>query len=129
MKKSRSKMKNSMSRETTKDEARKEFLNAVKDIADCWVHSEGTTVDEKCNGVAFSILVLLDGCNVNVPVFSVIPVPHSSDKEYSIQKGENYYADVSDEIYKMGIGAGVELHDEFCHMRDNNKGDKCEKDN
>ena len=94
MKKSRSKMKNSMSRETTKDEARKEFLNAVKDIADCWVHSEGTTVDEKCNGVAFSILVLLDGCNVNVPVFSVIPVPHSSDKEYSIQKGENYYADV-----------------------------------
>ena len=43
-------------------EVRDKFLRKIKSITDCWSNYEGKSSKERCEGVAFSILALIDGC-------------------------------------------------------------------
>lgn len=48
-------------------------------------------VRERCDGVAFSILTLLDGSTLAAPAFSVVPRPHAEDADYHEEHAENWW--------------------------------------
>lgn len=80
-----------MSRAKTVEEVREEFLNIVRETARYWANVSDRTIEEKCDGVAFSILVLLDGQTCGFPAVDMYPAPHKDDKEYSKENGINWY--------------------------------------
>jgi hypothetical protein len=49
------------------------------------------TVSDRCDGVAFSILTMLDGSSSNLPGFALRPTPHPDDKAFNIAEGENWF--------------------------------------
>jgi len=76
----------------TADEVEAEFLRHVAGIVDYWdKESRVTSAREKMEGVAFSILVLLDGGAALLPAYAVSPRPHPSDEEYRRGQGQNWY--------------------------------------
>lgn len=86
-----------MSREYTEEEIRAKFLMNVWSILNYWKNeSRAKTIDEKMEGLAFSILVMLDGGNAMMPKFKVSPDPHPDDKEFYIKNGENYFPENCD---------------------------------
>lgn len=94
-----------MSREYTAEEAREHLLDSVRSIVDYWTVAPNQTDRERCEGVAFSILTLLDGCS-DAPAFDLSVSPHPDDKQFHVDNGENYYAD------GMVINETM-LHEEF----------------
>ncbi|MNU27288.1 hypothetical protein D3C71_156740 [compost metagenome] len=82
----------------TSDELRDKFLHEVRTIAAYWAglpdHDRATgkamTVRDRCDGVAFSILALLDGTTLDIPGIDLVFQPDEEDKEYYIQNGENW---------------------------------------
>ena len=48
-------------------QVRAEFLRAVADCVRFWIDYPNKTPLERCNGVAFSILVIIDGCSLDGP--------------------------------------------------------------
>ena len=104
-------------REIKKEEARKMFLGTVLGIAQHWANeSRETDVQKKCEGVAFSIMSLLDGCNGNLPGFLLIPCPHPDDKEFMKSEGDDWFKEVPENVVDYDIG-GNRLHDLFSEMR------------
>lgn len=93
-----------MSRAYTREEVREKFLNAVRDMANYWA-KQITSKEDVANGVAFSILGIMDGCNLEIPPMDLVVRSNASDKEYSIKNGENWYED------GMVINGDVSLHD------------------
>ena len=79
-----------MSRAKTKQEVADDFLNNIDRIVDYWSNVKNQTNKEKCDGVAFSILVLIDGGN-SMPSIDLTIQPHKDDKKYHIENNENYY--------------------------------------
>ncbi len=82
-----------MSRPYTKDEVRQEFLDHIRGMIRYWdsdVVSGSKTRADRLEGLAFSILVMLDG-ESSLPGFRVIADPHPDDMQYHIDEGENYY--------------------------------------
>lgn len=82
-----------MSREHTQKEIQDMFLEHIRGITSYWANLPNKTPEERTNGVAFSILALLDGVSADLPAFEVIPVPHPSDKAFHQEEGTNYYPD------------------------------------
>lgn len=78
------------SRAYTEEEVRMEFLNYIAGMAYYWAKQPGLTDLEKCNGLAFSVLTLIDG-GTFMPSFDLIPCPHEEDKDFHIEEGENWY--------------------------------------
>lgn len=82
-------------REKTTEEIREEFLKHVRHLIQYWDEVSGKnapeTQKERLEGLAFSILVALDGNTMALPKFIVAPDPHPDDKEYLISEGNNYY--------------------------------------
>lgn len=100
-----------MSREYTEEEVRASFLEAVRDIVQYWENESRTAPSEKPSGVAFSILVLLDGGHGFMPGFVVAPSPHPDDKEYNREHGENWFPENHESNTKCDIaGALHELY-------------------
>lgn len=95
-----------MSRAKTADEVREEFLYQVKVISNYWASIPGKTDKERCKGVAFSILNILDGTS-SLPAFDLLVSPNEDDKQFNIDEGENYYEP------KMMINDCM-LHELFC---------------
>jgi hypothetical protein len=90
----------------TEGEVRAMFIYRMRDIAKYWAESSrNQTVEDRCSGVVFSILALLDGVNGGLPGFKLIPCPHESDEEYLKQRGENWFPD--------DVDIAGELHDMF----------------
>jgi hypothetical protein len=90
----------------TPEEARDLFLEHIRCMVDYWATVKGRTEKEKLSGLAFSILVTLDG-GTNLPAFDAIPVrtgkgchfdivpcPHPTDKDYCKDNGENWFEPV-----------------------------------
>lgn len=100
-----------MSREKNIKEIKKEFVNYIHELVEYWNNNEKKTVKEKLNGLAFSILVLLDGESANFPQFIVVPAPHKDDKQYHIEQNEDYYPD--NDIDNINANISGELHDLF----------------
>ena len=81
----------SKTRAKTAKEVRKEFLQHIHDCSEYWASLSDKTIQEKCDGLAFSILVMLDGESMDLPAFDVSLAPHPSDKEFLKGRGENWY--------------------------------------
>lgn len=89
----------------TRDEMREMFIAHLRAIANHWAdETRAATAKEKCEGVAFSILVMLDGGSGSMPSFDVTPRPHPDDKEFHRANGDNWWE--PEEI-------GVALHEQF----------------
>jgi len=109
-----------MARELTKKEVRKRFLEQIRVYVDYWEHEPRTPdIHGKLDGLVFSILNILDG-TTNLPGFAVIPVPHETDKDYRIERGEDWYPpdnlpdDACDIVYDKEDGY---LHDSWCNPK------------
>lgn len=76
----------------TENEVRDEFMQACRDNAHYWATTpNGGTVKERCEGVAFSMLVMFDGCKGMLPAYKITVDPAPEDKEYCIEQGINWY--------------------------------------
>ena len=76
----------------TKEECIDEFLHHLAGIARYWAEDvESKTPLERCNGVAFSFLCVLDGVSMGYPALDVALSPHPDDKEFHQSEGENWY--------------------------------------
>ena len=82
-----------MSKELTRDEVQDKFLSQVESYVHYWNTLEHKSKEEALKGLAFSIMVILDGGSMNIPALAVIPFPHPSDKEYHMDNDEEYYPD------------------------------------
>jgi hypothetical protein len=83
-----------MPRAHTTEEVRTKFLDHVTMMVRYWetVQTGGDkTTRERLEGLAFSMLVMLDGASSGLPKFIVQPDPHPSDRQYHIDQGENYF--------------------------------------
>jgi len=80
-------------REYTTDEVQEQFLNLVRRNVAYWKSQarRGGTLEDALEGLAFSILVLLDGGAMGMPGFIVAPDPHPTDREYHQESGENWF--------------------------------------
>ena len=58
-----------MSRSKTVEEVKAELLDHMRMIANYWAKVPNHTDIEKCHGVAFSILTMIDGCSGEMPAF------------------------------------------------------------
>lgn len=78
-----------MSRPKTTEEVQKEFIGQIKCISRYWANLN-VTKKEMCDGVAHSILSMLDGASA-LPAFDLLISPHEDDKQFDISNGDNYY--------------------------------------
>ena len=92
-------------RALTRDEIRSKFLAHVRAMVRYWAKQPGTAA-ERCEGVAFSVLTMLDGCAADLPAFRIVADPHPDDRAFREEQGENWYPDASD-----GIDIGGALHE------------------
>ncbi len=87
-------------REFTSDEVRDKVLQHVASMSEYWatvkLEPERDTVQQRLDGLAFSILAMLDGASVDVPAFVVSSCPHETDKDYCQDKGENWFPQFPD---------------------------------
>ena len=97
-----------MSRAYTKEEVRTRLLGYFKELAQYWARQGDITDLAKCEGIAFSILVAIDGDSMELPAFNLVLRPHPDDKAYLIGEGENWYES------GMAINDNCSLHDVFC---------------
>jgi hypothetical protein len=90
-------MANKAPKEYTLEEMRGMFIKKIHQIVKYWknVELKDTPAHEqlqtRLDGLAFSILVMLDGGYLELPEFIVAPNPHPDDKEFCISEGENYF--------------------------------------
>lgn len=92
-----------MPHELTKEEIQEAVLTHIRAMAHYW-DRQPLPSDEKLDGLAFSILVMLDG-RASLPAFAVVPLPDPSDKAYHIENDENWYPD--------GCDIAGDLHDKY----------------
>jgi hypothetical protein len=107
-------------RELTTDEVREKLLRQIWSLVDYWEHEDRRPdVRGKLSGLAFSILVALDGESCNVPPFIVAPMPHKDDQSYRQQRGKNWYPyNDSDKVKADVAGSLHELFHEFDPRKD-----------
>jgi len=71
-------------RELTGDEVRDIVLDQIWEMVDYWnEESRATDPRDKLSGLAFSILAMLDGSNIQIPAFRICPDPHPDDPRNS----------------------------------------------
>lgn len=81
----------------TPEEVRQHFLDHICRMISYWNGEDGSNVPkdyssrERLEGLAHSILVMIDGRSGNMPAFDISPSPHPDDKEYLKKNGENWY--------------------------------------
>lgn len=103
-------MTNADPRAYTEAEVRERFLAQVRTLVSYWAGEhplsnvpENYTTLERCDGVAFSLLAVIDGGDPELPAFTLTPRPHDEDAEYHRRRGENWYPD--------GVDISGALHD------------------
>lgn len=74
----------------TEQETRDMFLDHVRDLVEYWDNTQADKT-KALEGLAFSIMTLLDGEVIDVPGFRVSPICDKEDKEYYESKGEKYF--------------------------------------
>ncbi len=88
----------------TPDELRDSLLEHVRQIAHYWAtNAQSGNLADRCDGVAFSILAMMDGCTIGIPPVDLVFRPHEEDKQYHIDNGENWIEDgttISDALHE-----------------------------
>lgn len=74
----------------TEEETRELFLEHVRDLVNYW-DAQKVGRKEAIEGVAFSIMTVLDGNAIALPGFRVSPICPEDDVEFFKENGENYY--------------------------------------
>lgn len=72
------------------DELRDELLDAVRGVVKYWANApeidnatgNAMSIEDRCEGVAFSILSQLDGCG-GLPAFDLVSCVHPEDEDQS----------------------------------------------
>jgi hypothetical protein len=87
---------NNEPRAYTSEEVRNKLLAHIRMMVKYWaddrvLHSTQRTTERRLEGLAFSILAMLDGCSNDLPAFTLIPSPHPDDKQYHIENDENWF--------------------------------------
>lgn len=95
-----------MSKEITAEQVREQVLSHLRHLASYWSSLQDKTPKERCEGMVFSMLTMIDGCS-GLPSFDLVVRPHPDDKQFHIDEGEDYYAD------GQVINRDVHLHDLF----------------
>ncbi len=107
--------------EYTTKEIREQFLDYIQNTVQYWLKEARTpSVEDKLNGLAFSILVLLDGGAADMPGFIVAPSTHPSDKEYHQENGESWYPQNDDAKVNADIAADS-LHEHWYQRPDGSR--------
>ena len=78
----------------TAEEVRAQVQSHVQGLIRYWATvtpHNGDTIENRLEGLAFSILAMLDGASANLPGFTVTPAPHPTDEAYHRERGENWY--------------------------------------
>lgn len=76
----------------TPEELRGKMLDHVRLMVQYWADLPGLDTVARCDGVAFSILTMLDG-SADLPVFDLVARSSDEDKQYYVEKGENWIED------------------------------------
>lgn len=106
-------------RELTVEEARTRFLDHVWAMVDYWEKESRTpSLRKKMEGLAFSMLVMLDGNSGDLPSFIVAPRGTKDDQKFLKSIGEDWWPYVPKDVEKKITGdiAGG-LHDEFFKLK------------
>lgn len=99
-------------RALTADEVRDILLKQIKALVHYWSSDAVGAfrpARERCDGVAFSILSMLDGSTLDIPGVDLVFRPHADDKQYSIDNGENWIepgTTVSDTLHEHYAALG-----------------------
>lgn len=96
-----------MSRASTKEEVRDEFIGQLRGLARYWANANAKSDLEKIEGAIFSVLCSIDGVGHPFVSMDLVLRPHPDDKEYFIENEEDFYED------GMVINDDVYLHDLF----------------
>lgn len=90
----------------TSDELRDRLLDHVRTITEFWADPKlDRDIQERCNGVAFSILAMLDGSSEGIPCVDLVFQPTDAAKDYDIKQGQNWI--------EPGTVVADTLHDHF----------------
>lgn len=95
----------------TEEEVRDMIIAHVRHMAHYWATIPALdkatghehTVLDRCEGVAFSILAMLDGSSMNIPAITLKLDPHPDDKEYLKGEGLNWFEpgmEISDSLHE-----------------------------
>ena len=92
-------MANDEPRVLTAEEMRERFLRHVRTMVEYWGGdaltpmrpSERDAYREVAEGVAYGILVALDGEAGDLPAFDLVPWPHPDDEAHARGEGENWW--------------------------------------
>lgn len=75
----------------TPEEVRAQLLSQVRGMAKFWAELPGKTSQERCDGLAFSLLNIFDGTHTGLPAMDISLAPHPDDKAYCQRTGENWF--------------------------------------
>ncbi len=67
------------------------FLKKLADMRDYWMNLPDKTLKERMDGLIFSMLVIFDGEDGELPAIDLKPSAHPSDKSYHQERGENWW--------------------------------------
>lgn len=98
-------------REYTEEEIREQFLENIRAYVRYWDKLPDKSTKERLEGLAFSILAVIDGSTAELPAFVLAPFPHEEDKEFRRNRGENWYPENHQASVKADIARG--LHELF----------------
>lgn len=105
-----------MAHELTEDEVRQRFLEHVWGMVDYWEReTRATTMRERLEGLAFTLLSTLDGCAMDLPAFIVAPCPHPDDKAFNQGEGDDWWPENHEADVQCDISGG--LHELFSGVR------------
>lgn len=80
-------------RAMTPDEVRQRFLAQVRDAVRYWEARPGLSAHDRCEGVAHTVLAILDGSMEGLPSADIVFRPRPEDKPYLQGEGENWIED------------------------------------
>lgn len=90
----------------TAEELRNNVLDHVRLMVEYWATLPGLDTAARCDGVAFSILTMIDG-SADQPPMALVSIASDDDKQYSVEKGENWVE------HGTVINDDVMLHEEY----------------
>jgi len=101
-------------REYSKDEVQKQYLELIWSYIDYWHNLPNKTCREKMEGLAFGIMVILDGESA-LPGCIVVPCPHPDDRKYHEDQDENWFP----ENHELSVNCDIagSLHERFHNIR------------
>lgn len=89
----------------TAKEERAALIAHFRNMARYWATQPDKTAQERCDGLAFSILAALDGVAADLPAFDLVVRVHESDEAYHKEQGENWHQ------CGLVINGDVHMHD------------------